>query len=455
MPGFYSRIFPPTQPPLDPQLMGELGRRMQRNQGTFTAAHTVTMLPAGYTYFGQFIDHDITRDDTFLEDAGKAPPEQTPNLTGPWLDLNQLYGEGPESGKSRKLYDDDGASFRLGGRGPAGEEFDVPLDWETNEPLLADDRDNENVIIRQVHAIFLKLHNAAVQELGAGPALERFKAAQQRVRWQYQWLIRHDYLREICNPEAYKAVINKGDLTIDWDKKFSIPIEFSQAAFRFGHSMVREEYRLNANPPVSLSQLFKETQKARNLPAELAIDWARFIDTDTLSETAMAIDTTLVPSLFCLPVKHFHHFISDVPADQPPELPVRTLVRGAATGLPTGEEVSCAFGRTQLRESESFTTTVNPWILLDEVGLRGRTPLWYHILLEAEQQQDGRRLGYVGSRIVAEVMEASLRADPDSYLNNTSDDWTPPPWTALDGREIAARKLIDLTKIVGLYRSSR
>lgn len=413
------------------------------------------MLPAGYTYFGQFMDHDITRDDTFLEDAGKTPPEQTPNLTGPWLDLNQLYGDGPGSVRSSKLYEDDGMSFRLGGRGPVGEQFDVPLDCKTNKPLLADDRDNENAIIRQVHAIFLKLHNVAVGELDAGSASERFEAARQRVRWQYQWLIRHDFLREICDPEAYKAVIDAGDLTIDWGEKFSIPVEFSQAAFRFGHSMVREEYRLNANPPVSLARLFKETQKPRNLPADLAVDWARFIDTDTLSETAMAIDTTLVPSLFCLPVKHFHHFISDTPADQPPELPVRTLRRGAATGLPTGEEVSCAFGRTQLREKKDFSTTVNPWILLDEIGLRGRTPLWYYTVLEAEQQEDGRRLGYVASRIVVEVMEASLRADPDSYLNNTPKGWTPPPWTALGGGKITARKLIDLTKVVGLYRSSR
>src|SRR5688572_25866408 len=105
-PGYYSRLFPPTQPPFEADLMDELGRRMQAEHGTFTSAHMTTMLPAGYTYFGQFMDHDITRDDTLLQNAGKAAPGQTPNLTGPWLDLSQLYGDGPGSVKSGKLYDD-------------------------------------------------------------------------------------------------------------------------------------------------------------------------------------------------------------------------------------------------------------------------------------------------------------------------------------------------------------
>ncbi len=437
--------------------MEELGKRMQANSGTFTPAHTVQMLPAGYTYFGQFVDHDITRDDTLLENAGKKSPEETPNLTGPWLDLSQLYGDGPESDKSGKLYAADGVSFRLGEREPPGEQFDVPLDCETNEPLLADDRDNENVIIRQLHALFLKLHNAAVREIGVGPPSERFERARQRVQWQYQWLIRKDYLREICDEEAYTAVIDKSERLIDWGNKFSIPIEFSQAAFRFGHSMVRERYRLNdTSPNVPLSRLFAETQQTRNLPAELAIDWANFIDTGPTSETAMAIDTTLVPPLFCLPVKHFHHFISDIPPDQPPQLPVRTLRRGAATGLPTGEEVSCALGATQLRaEGREFSTTTDPWILLDELGLRGRTPLWYYILVEAEQLKNGRRLGYVGSRIIAEVIEASLWADPDSYLNHEGAGWTPPSWCDLSGKTIAVVRLSDVPKVVGLYNSPR
>src|SRR5712671_4348338 len=151
--GYYSRLFTPTQPALDAGTMEALGKRMEANKGTFTPAHNVTVLPAGYTYFGQFVDHDITRDDTYLWDAGTRPPDQTPNLAGQRLDLSQLYGDGPGSGKHGVLYNGD--NFRLGNPVPGGQAFDVPLDPTTKEPALADDRDTENAIIRQVHALFL------------------------------------------------------------------------------------------------------------------------------------------------------------------------------------------------------------------------------------------------------------------------------------------------------------
>jgi Animal haem peroxidase len=425
--------------------MEALGKRMEANKGTFTPAHNVTMLPAGYTYFGQFVDHDITRDDTYLWDAGTRPPDQTPNLAGQRLDLSQLYGDGPGSGKHGGLYNGD--NFRLGDPVPGGEAFDVPLDPKTKEPALADDRDTENAIIRQVHALFLKLHNVAVAEIGVGSGT--FAAARQKVTWQYQWLIRNDYLREICNPTAYAEIIEKEQRRVDWGKEFSIPVEFAQAAFRFGHSMVRDVYRLNPHPNVPLSRLFSEAHQPKNLPPELAITWTQFLDAGPTTETAMAIDTTMVPALFHLPDEHFHHLISDVALEQPPQLSVRTLRRGAATGLPTGEEVCCALGREQLRGSRELTTKTDPWVLLDELSLRGRTPLWYYILIEAEQQEDGRRLGYIGSWIIAETIDAALRADADSYLNNGVKNWTPPEWN-VQGTSIPIRHLKDIPKVVGL-----
>jgi hypothetical protein len=270
------------------------------------------------------------------------------------------------------------------------------------------------------------------------------------VTWQYQWLIRNDYLREICDQTAYTEIIKNGWRRIDWGKEFSIPVEFAQAAFRFGHSMVRDIYRLNhAHPKVPLSRLFSEAHQNSNLPPELAITWVEFLNTG--GETAMAIDTTMVPALFHLPDEHYHHLITDVALEQPPQLSVRTLRRGAATGLPTGEEVCCALGRPQLRGSGELTTTTDPWLLLDELGLRGRTPLWYYILIEAEQRKDdsGRRLGYIGSWTLAETLEAALWADPDSFLNNGVANWSPPDWN-VKGKKISIRRLKDVPKVVGL-----
>lgn len=422
--------------------MDDLGGLM-KNSLTNLGPNRKTTVRAGYTYFGQFVDHDITRDDTKLAEAGSVAPARTTNGTGPWLELNQLYGEGPESDMHGDLYEQDKMSFRLDGPLVNGEQFDVPLDG-CKKPLLADDRSNGNLIIRQLHVMFLKLHNVAVREKAC------FEKARQKVRWQYQWLIRNDYLFKICSPEVYQDVIERGNRIIDWEKGgFSIPVEFSQAAFRFGHSMVRDTYKLNdRNPKVSLTQLFEEVRLQRNIPAELAIDWGHFMR----SEPSMAIDTAIVPSLFSLMKQHFHHLLVAGAPPQPSELPIRTLRRGAATGLPTGEEVTCAFGREQLRSKYPGRGQVNPWAILDKAGLRGRTPLWYYILLEAELERNGTGLGYVGSRLVAETIENSLRADCDSFVNQNGPDWKPPKWKLNGGTMVEITRLRDIANVVGLSK---
>jgi Animal haem peroxidase len=442
-PDRYSRIFPPTQPPFDAATMNVAGLLMRN--GFPAIPNVASLLKAGYTYFGQFIDHDITRDDTPFEQAGLVGPAETVNAMGPWLDLSQLYGDGPGSSKHGAMYD--GASFRLAGPPKNGEQFDVPLD-SSNQPLIADDRNGENLIIRQLHAMFLKLHNLAVREFAGAPSEEKcFEQARQKLRWQYQWLVRNDYLFRVCNTDVYKDVIQNGNRIINWDKgNFSIPVEFSQAAFRFGHSMVREDYKLNSHTMhFPLQRLFEEAHRPNNISIDLAIDWEHFTGT----ESSMAIDTTIVPSLFMLPPDHLHHLIEDSVSPQPAELPIRTLRRGAATGLPTGEEVSCALGLAPLRLIEP---SLGHWAILDAIGLTGRTPLWLYVLLEAAACEKGKNLGGVGSRIVAEVIEGSLRADCESFLNKCVPDWEPPDWISWDGKPVKIRRLHDLASVVGLSK---
>ena len=125
-------------------------------------------------------------------------------------------------------------------------------------------------------------------------------------------------------------------------------------------------------------------------------------------------------------------------------------MRGAATGLPTGEEVATKLGRASLRAGKPPGYAEDPWKTLDDFGLLGKTPLWYYVLLEAELEQKGGRLGTVGSRLVAEVIDGSLRADPDSFLSRNGTGWTPAPWKARDGKLISIRRLIDVAKLVGL-----
>jgi hypothetical protein len=236
-PSRYSRLLKPIARPFDATAMAILGMSMRIP----VQSEQESAIPAGYTYFGQFLDHDLTCDDTSLIEAGDDEPCNVQNHRSPWLDLDSLYGDGPCSLRHRDLYDVDGASFRLGDVQTAcGEKFDVPLN-ENNQPQLADSRNKENPFIRQIHAMFLKLHNKAVRELPTSLApRERFERARDRIRWQYQYLVLHDFLETICKPEIFQMILSGASL-IDWEATgFSIPIEFSQAAFRFGHSMVRD-----------------------------------------------------------------------------------------------------------------------------------------------------------------------------------------------------------------------
>jgi hypothetical protein len=420
---------------------------------------------AGYTYFGQFLDHDLTYDDTPLDEAGDEEPCEIENHRCPWLDLDSLYGEGPCSYKHRDLYAADGASFRLGDvQTTRGEEFDVPLDAK-NQPQLADHRNIENPFLRQVHAMFLKLHNEAVKELpNALNSRERFERARDRVRWQYQYLVRHDFLRTICKPEVYEEVIG-GTRLIDWDATgFSIPIEFSQAAFRFGHSMVRDKYLLNGLPTgqigspaeTALETLFDEAYQLGPIPFRRQVDWDRFLGGESLTgfEFAEFINTGIPLALFHLRPHGVALFVQSVgfhPGEL--QLPVRTLQRGAATLLANGEQAE-----EFLRGGDSLRLnhcSAKEWAMLDDLGLRDNTPLWYYILLEAQLEQEGVTLGTVGSRIVAEVIEGCLRADRSSFLAKNESGWVPPPWSAPGGRAIAVRTLHDLAAVVGLATPRR
>ena len=462
----YSRLFPSVDPSFDVKVMRELGKRMRnrdaadRNESRIPTQNLATTLPAGFTYFGQFIDHDITRDDTSLGDAGKTAPADTPNGGGGRLDLDHLYGEGPNSRRHGHLYQKD--FFRLGeARLPNGAQFDLPLD-RRGKPESADKRSSENIILRQLCAMFMKLHNQAVGELPANtPPVERFQRARTRVRWQYQWILRNEYLGLICSSRVYQDLFgSNGDEArpqmIDWQTKgFSIPVEFSLAAFRFGHSMVRPAYFLNDHSgAVRLEDLFGDPTQAGAIPVKHAVSWPNFLRAGARAENGMAIDTVIAAPLFHLPSEHVHHVVRTRAPRLPAELPVRTLVRGARVGLATGEQVARQLRAPVLYRIKPRKHLRNPWVDLEELGLRGRTPLWYYILLEAEIEQRGVKLGTVGSRLVAEVLEGALRADAESFLRVKGPAWRPPPWVAPDGRSVRIKRLFDVAKVVGLTNPS-
>jgi hypothetical protein len=458
----YSRLFPPSEDAVDSHQLSKLGKSMMSadipNGNPIPPGFRGQTNFAGYTYFGQFIGHDLTWDQTPLDQAGKLSPSQTTNHRTPWLDLDHLYGSGPESSDHRHLYEKDRASFRLGDVALAnGQSFDVPLD-ESGNPDLPDPRNGENLIIRQLHAMFLKLHNAAIRELPVTlPADERFERARNRVCWQYQWLVRNDFLPLICKRTIVEEVL-AGRRAIDWNQDgFSIPIEFAHAAFRFGHSMVRAKYILNPSiagtrengaswqspEEVDLLAILTEARNRRPLSVRRAIDWRKFLRDPVAPERSRGIDTGIAEGFV-------------IPHKIPSELPVLTLLRGAAMQLATGEQVSGIL-RTPFPVISSGEVAAynrppykHPSRELFAYGFAGTTPLWYYFLLEAQLEEHGSRLGSAGSWIVAEVIEGSLRADPNSFLSRVGAEWEPPPWKAPGGKPFAIRTLFDVAVVTGL-----
>jgi hypothetical protein len=405
---------------------------------------------AGYTYFGQFIVHDLTFDDTPFRAAGEQEPNDIVNGTTPRLDLNSVYGDGPGSVAHGHLYS--GIRFKLGTvLSPITQRpFDVPL--VNGTPAVADARNCENAIVRQVHCMFLLLHNLIVDGLRSSIADPKklFETARSHVRWHFQRLVRDDFLPNVCNEMVYRAVVRRNHRLIHWPwGHFSIPVEFSQAASRFGHSMVRETYRLAETPPrvVTLAQLFDSARGEAALSADLAVDWNFFLrDRGEPSET---IDTYLVNPLRELPDTAIHPFVSSPSPHEPHMLAERTLCRGARTRLPTGEQMRVALGAAPI------ISEANPrWKVLRSLGFENETPLWYYTLLEAEINEDGHRLGPVGSRIVAEVIEACLRHDPDSFLHRGGGTWIDLTFGE-EGKEPTINNLFDLAVAVGLWEQGK
>jgi hypothetical protein len=402
---------------------------------------------AGYTYFGQFIDHNLTEDDTPLKESGKVEPWETINYRGPWLNLSGIYSPIYDRGRWRELFQDDGLSFRLGKPSIEGEEFDLPLDRK-GFPAIADDRNNENIIVRQIHVMFLKLHNLAIEELGRRRGLtdaEKFAKAQRRVGWQYQYLVRQDFLSRICRKSVFRELVVNNQSQIDWSTGgFSIPVELAQAALRFGHSMVRPAYQINlAHSDIALRDLLCSGE-ARALDLDEAIHWPTFLT----GEPAMLIDTAIASPLFKLESKDIHSFVDSPMPHLPHPLAVRTLLRGAKNHLPSGQEVATRMGVSPLRPTAQKVDDFiyDPGAQLRSLGLTDATPLWYYILLEAEIDEKGATLGEVGSRLLIETVNGALRNDPDSYLSQKP-PWTPDPWEKT-GRPVMT--LLDLAALVGL-----
>ena len=213
-------------------------------------------IPAGYTYLGQFIDHDLTFDRTDVALGTDITPAEMKQARSPALDLDSLYGAGPARPGSQVLPRRRPAPADGPHRGrrqrplAAHDGFDLPRTTPRKHARSSrTPRNDENLAVAQTHLAFIRFHNRVVGTLGSVPAAQRFKEARRLVVKHYQWMIRHDYLPRICDAAVVDDVFTNGrkifEVGAGADQVPTMPIEFSVAAFRLGHSMIRRDYNWN------------------------------------------------------------------------------------------------------------------------------------------------------------------------------------------------------------------
>ena len=408
--GRYERLFPDL-PPIEgdeERLLALAGPGSICDGGD--ACTDAVDVAAGWPLFGQLIAHDITADRSPL--AHRAAGERMENFRSPRADLECIYGDGPVG--SPFLYRRDDPAMLLLGVNDAGEEADVPRNRE-GTALIGDPRNDVHIFVSQLHLAMLRLHNCVVDHLrgsGAVPEPAIFDEARRTVSWLYQWVIVNDFLPRLVGPELVGEIETEGPRHYRPGPAPRIPLEFADAAFRYGHSQVREDFELNSRS--GRLSLFPDLLGFRPVAAERAIEWDRLFDVPgrPAAQRAKLIDGKLVPALIALP----QAITGAVEAEAHRSLAGRDLQRGHAYGLPSGESVARAMGETPLTRDE---TTLGP------AGWSGDTPLWLYILSEAKHRGAGERLGPVGGRIVAEVLIGIIDADPASYRSRQP-DWIPP-----------------------------
>jgi hypothetical protein len=385
---------------------------------------------AGTTFMGQFFDHDMTFDET-SQLGVPLDPQAARNTRTPALDLDSVYGAGPTG--SPQLYNpSDRDKFRV----ESGGLFeDLPRNSSCTA-IIADKRNDENLMIAGIQAAFLLFHNRVVDQLRGQGQTNVFAAAQQLVRWHYQWLILHEFLPLFVGQALVNDVLQNGRRIYRpaAGQQF-IPVEFQGASYRFGHSMVRPSYRANlrgdpgGNPatgaPAFFGMVFDPAGQGQADPVDLRggaraprrfIGWQTFFDFGGSLTTDLRrnkrIDTKISSPLFDLP-------LGTIPSGEPPTaLAQRNLLRHITWSLPSGQDIARSIGITPLW-AENF-----PELQQFGHGLPSATPLWYYTLKEAEVLAGGTRLAGVGARIVAEVFIGLLQLDPTSYLA-TNPSWTP------------------------------
>jgi hypothetical protein len=495
--------------------LDRLGNLMTDSAGGNETSGNDSTMPPVLTYWGQFLDHELTartdRESLITSIGSPHPPaasssveSQLRNARSPRFDLDSVYGGSPigpgvtadvvtiisgmrhpthlnkmrvgtavDPGPLPDSLDEHrdlpryvqvqksvrDAALRLAKASMKKEEFEKFSASLGQRALIGDSRNDENLVVAQFHLSFLRFHNKAADFLAEHQTgwVPDFASAQMLTRLHYQWLIVEGYLKGLCDPDVVDRVVKdrashffKFRAEFDSRRQNSrlgnaLPLEFSVAGYRFGHSMVRAVYDYNKNfgrpgdilPNASLDLLFGFTGGGGNidadkkLPKNWVIDWARFVGVaphdasdGEPARVARKIDTELAPPLGDL-VKEGNDEQDAQLKALAKHLARRNLRRGYNLRLPTGQAL-----HQYLRQQGALTTppiadvstivsskpALRDFLKNSQSKMHQRTPLWFYLLAEAESG-GGDRLGELGSWLVASTFVGVLLADPDSALS--------------------------------------
>ena len=330
------------------------------------------------------------------------------NFDTPRFDLGSVYGKGPTG--SPELYDPAKPGYLL--VNPHDELFDLPRDG-VGAAYLGDPRNDENLIVAQLHVVFLRMHNK-LRDAG-----KTFEQAQQQLRWTYQYLIVNDFLPRIVGQDVVTSLIRRrGTGPIQFTgrlyqprnvNKPYMPVEYSGAAYRFGHSMIRAEYEVQDGHTVPIfgQDGYEDLRGNRPIPPTLWIDWNYFFEIPGMNTPDDRNMARLIDTQLSLPLSKLPSTVVAPTAGAIVALAERNLLRGKRLGLPAGQDVAAAMGITPL---------TNAQLGLTEPGWKGKAPLWFYILKESELL-GAKKLGPVGGRIVAEVILGPDGAGQDLVLH--------------------------------------
>jgi Animal haem peroxidase len=402
-PGPFIRLFDLPPAPADDELAQAIGIAFGPMQSSSGQGGNPA-ISAGFTYLGQFIDHDLSFDPETSLDPGKNTGIPR-NFRTAAFDLDSIYGLGPDV--MPYLYDPhDPRKFVLGGSGD-----DLPRLGDV--AVISDPRNDENIIVSQLATAFLNFHNVVIEREN-----KSFEETQLLVRQHYQWIVLQEYLPRIVGSPVDQVV--EDTMERGYPDRPSIPLEFSLAAFRFGHSQIRERYDINSRPEAKARLILPDLVGHRRLTAIDHVDWSFFfpMETENQPQPSMPIQPFISGPMLNMPPE----ILGPTTSEAELSVAYRDIRRGQILGLPEPEALA---EKLKLTGSKMISRR----LIWDQVRERlkraGATfdpgdrpvPLWLYILFEAQELAQGEHLGPMAARIVSDVFVSLLLADPQSVLS--------------------------------------